>query len=215
MVPEATSPFSDLFAQEDPATARILETAHRMLFAHGYQAFTMDELAHELGMSKKTLYVHFSSKDEIVERIIDALGDMIGKRLRAVVGNSELTFPQKLAGIVEVVGGTVGRVNQRTFRELQRFTPKLYAKVDALRVRTIPVIFGQLLRAGIAEGKVRADVDPEFATEFWLHAIRGMVQPETLERTGLSLPQTMAKALNLFFAGLLTPAGRKEYEKHG
>jgi glycosyltransferase involved in cell wall biosynthesis len=72
----------------------------------------------------------------------------------------------------------------------------------------------QPIRDGIAEGKVRADVDPAFAVEFWLQAIRGLAQPAVLERTQLTLPQTLDRALHIFFSGLLTPTARKDYEKH-
>ena len=74
--------------------------------------------------------------------------------------------------------------------------------------------FGRLIRTGIAEGMVRPEIDPAFAAEFWLQAIRGLVQPDVLDRTQLTPRQTLEKAIHLFFNGLLTPAGRKDYEKH-
>jgi AcrR family transcriptional regulator len=204
-----------LFAHEPAAATRILDAAHHLLLTHGYQAFTMDQLAHELGMSKKTLYVHFSSKDEIVGKIVDAIGRNLHTNLEAVLANDDLTFTGKLGGVVHAAGKTLVNINPTVLRELQRFAPAIYQKIEDIRSKVIPLVFGRLIRDGIAAGKVRRDVDPAFATEFWLHAIRGLVQPATLERTQLTLPQTFAQALDLFFAGLLTPAGRKDYEKHG
>ena len=193
---------------------RIVEAARHHLFAYGYSTLTMDELAHELGISKKTLYLHFPGKDAIVGVIIDDLGRSVRAAFDAVLGNPELTFTQKLQGVIDAAGNTMGRVNPVTLRDLQRFAPPLYQKIEDLRQKNIPLVFGRLIRAGIAEGKVRPDIDPDFATEYWLQAIRGLVQPATLERIGLTLRPTLAKALNLFFSGLLTPAGRKDYEKH-
>ena len=60
---------------------------------------------------------------------------------------------------------------------------------------------------------MRADLDPDFAAQFWLQAIRGLVHPDTLATTHLTPRQTLEKALELFTGGLLTPAGRKDYEK--
>jgi AcrR family transcriptional regulator len=62
----------------DPAAGRILKAAREQLFTHGYHALTMDGLAHELGMRKKTLYAHFAGKDEIVAAIIEAAGCCAG-----------------------------------------------------------------------------------------------------------------------------------------
>lgn len=214
MVSAPSTPLDELIDREPPAVARLLRAAHQLLFTYGYQAFTMDDLAHELGVSKKTIYVHFESKDAIIERIIDLFGQAIRTRFEAVIRDSNLTFTEKIAGVVAVAGAMLGRINPAMLRDLQRFAPHIYEKIEEVRSKVIPIAFGGLIRAGIAEGKVRPDVDPDFTTEFWLHAIRGLVQPATLDRTQLTLPQTFQKALHLFFSGLLTPAGRKDYEKH-
>ncbi len=206
-------PIPTPFAAEPPATARILLAAHRHLFSRGYNALTMDDLAHELGMSKKTLYLHFPGKDALIERIIDLVGQSLHVRMEAVLSDPKLTFPQRLAGVVEIVGSTLAKASPTMLRDLQRFTPHIYQKIEQLRQKNIPYVFGRLIRDGIASGKVRPDIDPAFATEFWLQAIRNLIQPETLEHTGLTPRQTFEKALNLFFNGLLTPAGRKDYEK--
>jgi AcrR family transcriptional regulator len=208
------APTPTLFAQEDPAAARILTAAHQHLFDEGYTALTMDALAHDLGMSKKTLYVHFPGKDALIERIIDCVGRALRARMDAVLSDPKLSFPERLHGVVEVVGSTLARTSPVMLRELQRFAPGIYAKIEDLRQKNVPYIFGRLIRDGVAEGKVRPDIDPAFATEFWLQAIRGLVQPAVLDRTQLTPRQTLEKALNLFFSGLLTPAGRKDYEKY-
>jgi hypothetical protein len=60
---------------------------------------------------------------------------------------------------------------------------------------------------------VREDVDPAFAAELMLHAIQGLLNPETLERLHLTPKQAYAKTTNLLLGGLLTAAGRRDYEK--
>ena len=62
--------------------ARILDQAYRLILAHGYSRVTMDEISAELRMSKKTLYRHFSSKEELGEAAIVALFARIGEELR-------------------------------------------------------------------------------------------------------------------------------------
>ncbi|MDD3179048.1 MAG: TetR/AcrR family transcriptional regulator [Opitutaceae bacterium] len=195
-------------------TDRILRTAHEHLFAYGYHSLTMDNLAHELGISKKTLYVHFRAKDVLLGRVIDALSRTIRDRMDLLVSNPQLTFAQKLQEVAGVVESIMGRASPATFRDLQRSAPHLYGKIEEIRQRIIPDVFGRIIRAGIAEGAVRADIDAEFAALYWLQAIRGLVQPDNLERTRLTIPQTLEKALPLFVGGLLTLAGRKDYEKH-
>ncbi len=199
-------------AAESP-DARILETARRHLFAYGYNALTMDDLAHELGISKKTLYLHFPGKDAIISLIIEGIGRTIRAEMEAVLNDPALNFAQKLRGVVDAVAPRLAQANPAMLRELQRYAPRIYQKIDELRQKNIPYVFGRLFRAGIVEGAVRADLDPDFAAQFWLQAMRGLTHPDTLATTHLTPRQTLEKALELFTGGLLTAGGRKDYEK--
>jgi len=197
----------------DPANARILEAARRHLFAYGYCALTMDDLAHELGMSKKTLYLHFPGKDAIIGTIIEEIGRTIRHELEIILAQPKLPFSQKLRAVVDIIIPRLALTSPAMLRELQRYAPKIYQLLDELRQKNIPSVFGRLFRAGISEGALHPDLDPDFAAQFWLQAIRGLVHPDTLAITHLSPKQTLEKALELFTHGILTPAGRKEYEK--
>ena len=199
--------------ETDAPDHRILAAARQQLFKYGYNALTMDDLAHELGMSKKTLYQHYSGKDAIIDLIIDGIGRTARTEMDAILNNPRLTFAQKLRAVVDVVAPRLALLSPAMMRELQRYAPKIFQKIDELRQNNIPYVFGRLFRAGIEEGAVRRDLDPDFAALFWLQAVRGLVHPDTLAVTQLTTQQTLHKALELFTGGLLTPAGRKDYEK--
>ena len=200
-------------ASPPPARARILDAARARLFASGYRAFLMDDLARDLGMSKKTLYVHFPGKDALIGAIIDEIGEAIRSRMDVVLTNPRLNFAQKLSGVIDVVGSQLAKASPGMLHDLQRYAPQLFQRIDNVRQRNVPIVFGRLIRAGLDEGKVRPEIEPEFAVEFWLQAIRGLVHPDVLERTGLTPRQTLEKALPLFFSGLLSSTGHKDYEK--
>ena len=197
----------------DAPDHRILAAARQHLFSYGYNALTMDDLAHELGMSKKTLYQHFPGKDAIIGLVIDGIGRAARAEMDTILNDARTNFAQKLRAIVDVVAPRLALLSPAMLRELQRYAPKIFQKIDELRQKNIPYVFGRLFRAGIAEGAMRPDIDPDFAALFWLQAVRGMVHPDTLAVTGLTTQQTLIKALELFTGGLLTPAGRKDYEK--
>ncbi|MCF7687480.1 MAG: TetR/AcrR family transcriptional regulator [Cephaloticoccus sp.] len=191
---------------------RVLVTARKIFFVHGYSALTMDELARELGMSKKTLYVHFPRKDAIVEQILRDFIAQIRASADELFQDKTLGFTIKLQRFSAAMVNRL-RVNAHILRDLQRSAPHLFSLVEELRNKNIPYIFGQILREGQAAGMVRADLDPAFAVEFWRPAIQSLMHPDTLERLQLNPDQTFTQAIDLFFGGLLTPAGRKDYEK--
>ena len=209
----AATPLPAAAPETDAPDHRILAAARQHLFKFGYNALTMDDLAHELGMSKKTLYLHFPGKDAIIDQIIDGIGRSARAEMDAILNHPKLTFAQKLRAVVDVIAPRLALLSPAMMRELQRYAPKIFQKIDELRKKNIPYVFGRLFRAGIAEGAVHPDIDPDFAALFWLQAVRGLVHPETLAVTQLTTQQTVQKALELFVGGLLTPTGRKDYEK--
>lgn len=214
-MPSAQSSSAPPAAAADDASvnARILAAAERHLFAYGYNALTMDDLAHELGMSKKTLYRHFPGKEEIVDTVFENLARAIRSEMEAVLNEPRLSFAQRLRGVIQVIASRLALASPAMLRELQRYAPRVHQKIDELRQKNIPYVFGRLFRQGIAEGGMRASVDPDFAALFWLQTVRGIVHPETLSQLRLSPAQALEKALDLFAGGLLTAAGRKDYEK--
>jgi len=198
----------------DHATrARIVAVARTQLFAYGYSAFTMDDLARELGVSKKTLYVYFPSKDALAETILDEFASEVRNLVDSLFADRTQPFATKFRRLGEAMIQRFSKLTPHMLRDLQRFAPKIYAKIDEVRRKNIPYVFGQIIREGQAAGAVRADLDPQLAIEYWRFAITNLMQPEALERLGMQPDQVFKKSINLFFAGLLTPSGRKEYEK--
>lgn len=173
----------------------------------------MDELAAELGMSKKTLYVHFASKEALMAAVIDDLGREIRGSADALLANRRLNFAEKLRGFAEGMVERLTKTNPRLLRDLERFAPELSRRVAEMREKNIPYVFGRFIEEGQLAGMVRTDVRTDFAVAFFLSAMNGLVQPATMERLGLGPRDIAPRAIELFFGGMLTSAGRKEHEK--
>jgi AcrR family transcriptional regulator len=199
------------FDAEDTAAGRILRVARDRLLTDGYAGLTMDALAHDLGMSKKTLYAHYAGKEAIVTAIIAVTGATIRRLTAAVLNDPDLGYAQRLHGVMGIVGRQFAMTTPALMRELQRFAPGIYAELDGLRRRNIPLVIGGLLRAGIELGQVKPGIDPDFAVEFWLQSINGLVHPDMLERFGQTPRQAFEKGIDLFFRAVLTEAAYAEF----
>jgi AcrR family transcriptional regulator len=66
----------------------ILDAADRLLARYGYKKMTMDDLAVDVGIGKGTLYLHFSSKEEIALGRVDRIIDQLNERLREIAGSN-------------------------------------------------------------------------------------------------------------------------------
>jgi AcrR family transcriptional regulator len=212
-MPAIALPPAPATPEEQAARTRILHQARTDFFARGYSAVTMDDLATELGMSKKTLYLHFAGKDALLREVILGLGEEIRADADALIRNRHLNFAEKLRGFAEGMAQRLQTLTPHTLRDLQRYAPALYALASEVRQRTIPYVFGRFVEEGQLTGMVRTDLNAAFAVEFYLQAVHGLLQPATLDRLQLAPREVCARAIELFFGGLLTPAGRQEHEK--
>ena len=200
-------------AADNPAVTRIVRQAREHFFSHGYSQCTMDELAAELGMSKKTLYVHFASKEALVRAVIEDLGREVRASADALIANRRLNFAEKLRGFAEGMAERMTRMNPLLLRDLQRFAPEVYQLVAKMREENIPYVFGRFIEEGQLAGLVRTDLRTDFAVTFFLQAMHGLLTPATMDRLGMTPREIAPRAIELLFAGLLTPAGRQEHEK--
>jgi AcrR family transcriptional regulator len=190
---------------------RILERARTGLFPGSYLALTMDKLAGDLGISKKTLYTHFRSKEALALAVMDDLHAEIRSRTAAVVGDRSAGFPAKLGRIIAIIGEYLGKVRPEFLDELEKYAPRVHDKFEEIRRTNIPLVFGQLLREGIRDGMVRPEIDPDFAAHFLAQIFNGLLHPTTVRRTGLNPHQTLLRGIALYYGGILTPAGYDAY----
>jgi AcrR family transcriptional regulator len=74
---------------------RVLDATERLLARLGYQKTTMEDLAREAGVAKRSIYLHFGSKEEVALASIDRIVGRVVERLRTIAGG-ELPVPEKL-----------------------------------------------------------------------------------------------------------------------
>jgi AcrR family transcriptional regulator len=199
---------------DEGPSGRILAAAREILLRDGYSGLTMDGLVAALGMSKKTLYVHFSSKDAMVTAILAATGATVLREVGEIL-QRQGGFVEKLDGVLRIVAAHVGAIRSDVLEDLQRFAPHLYDEIDAIKVHNIPLGLTRVLKLGVEQGMVRPDIDTGFLVEYWLLVARGLHDPAMLARTQLTPEEAFNKALDLFFSGALTTSGRARIKSRG
>jgi AcrR family transcriptional regulator len=107
----------------------ILDAADRLLARYGYRKMTIDDLASEVGIGKGTVYLHFSSKEEVVLSHVDRIVSRLLERLEEIAG-SGATPAEKIKEIL------VARVIMR-FDSVQHYTESL---TDVLRSLRSPLL---------------------------------------------------------------------------
>src|SRR5256712_10009528 len=89
--------------KRDPNRQRIVDAARVHFFSHGFRSVTMDDLAEELGISKKTLYAHFPGKIDVLEAVLADKFAGVEATLKEVTRAHPHDFPATLR---ELLAGT-------------------------------------------------------------------------------------------------------------
>lgn len=168
----------------------------------------MDELARELGMSKKTLYVHFSSKEELLRAVLEHHTGEVEAGLRPIVAGRE-PFPKKFQHLAHFIHGKMGRISPRFLDDVRRHAPECFRIVEEFRGRAIPLYFGRLFDEGVRGGYLEAGLPRELLIRMLLHSIQGIMRPEVIGELRLHPAAALDQILSILLRGILTPAGRK------
>ena len=189
------------------AKSRIIEAAKEMFFARGFSKVKVDEIAESLGMSKKTIYSCFKSKDKLLDAVLEwNLAEVYRKKEEIM--NSSAGYMDKLYGIFSLITDTVSQISPKFMADLGRDRPDLWKKIEEFRRKNIISTFSKLIDEGIGMGMIRKDVEKDIFILVLLNSVRGIINPETLSRHSL----TGAKAFNgitrIVFDGILTDAAK-------
>ena len=193
---------------ENPGRQRIIAAARRHFFAYGFRAVTMDDLARELGMSKKTLYGHFPSKVALVEAVLRDKIRSVEADLKRITSDSSSDFPAALQELLARVHKHMEEVQPPFMRDLQRETPEMFSIVEARRRENILKYFGKLIGDGQAAGIIRKDVPTILIVEILLGAVEAIINPEKLTELGLTPRDGFSAISTVIFKGVITEAGR-------
>lgn len=203
-------PFSPEESIDSPARQRIIAAARQQFFTHGFRGVTMDDLAQELGMSKKTLYLHFPGKSALLESLIhNKVGD-IEADLDGITSTAHANFLDGLHQMLATVQRHSEEIKPPFLRDLQREAPHLFQVVEARRREVIPRYFGKLLEEGRREGLLRKDIPVPLIVEILLGAVQSIINPLKLSELGLTPKTGFTAIITVVLQGVLTDEARAQ-----
>src|SRR6266571_9460443 len=137
---------------------RIVEAARAHFFSHGFRSVTMDDLAEELGVSKKTLYAHFPSKIALLEAVLaDKFADVEAK-LEEITRAYPHDFPAALHELLASMQRELDEIKPPFVRDMRQKTPQVFKIVEHRRAELIQRFFGKLFVEGQRTRMVRKDL---------------------------------------------------------
>ena len=186
-----------------PPANRVVSAARKQFFTHGFRAVSMDDLAAELGMSKKTLYAHFPSKTALVQAIMqEKFGEVEAdlSRLKTTAGQNVET---RLRNLLDCVQRHTAEIQPPFVRDVGRELPELFQVIEQRRRDLIRRHFGELFDQGQKAGLIRNDLPAHLIIEILLGAVQTIMNPPKLAELGLTLETGYSSILGIVLEGAL------------
>ena len=190
----------------------IVKRALNDFMQYGFKTFTMDDLANKMGMSKKTLYEHFPSKQDLVDACLDYALEMSCTNVT--------TFIEGEGSVIENVYRNQKKVQEvfninsdRPIWELQKYYPKTYERMESEFAKTDALFIDKLLEKGWQEGLFRKDINVNFYKVFYTSVQRLRSITHTFLEREFPFWETIYTILEYFFRILINEKGLKELER--
>ena len=190
----------------------IVKRALNDFMQYGFKTFTMDDLASKMGISKKTLYEHFPSKNDLVEAVLDYALDMSCKNVEA--------FVQGDGSVIENVYRNQKKVKEIfninsdcPIWELQKYYSKTYERMEIEFAKSDARFIDKLLEKGWQEGLFREDINVNFYKTFYSSVQRLRSVANTFPEIEFPFWDTIYTLMEYFFRILVNEKGMKELER--
>lgn len=181
----------------------ILEGTIRVFNKKGLK-FTMDDLAKELGMSKKTIYVSYDDKQELFYDMVDYLFENIREKKQEVLNDKKLSTLDKIRKILGVMPESYSEIDFKQLYMLREKYPEVYSKVEE-KLETGWEETIALIEQGIKEGVVR-DI-PIFLIKTMLEAsLEQFFARDVLVQNKISYNEALRNVVEILVDGITIKA---------
>ena len=193
----------------DDTRQQIVDAARAHFFSHGFRSVTMDDLAEELGISKKTLYAHFPGKLDLLEAVLADKFASVDATLKEVTRAHPRDFPATLRELLAGTQRELDEIKPPFVRDMRQKAPQVFKVVEQRRAALIERYFGKLFIDGQRAGMVRKDVPARLMIEILLAMVQAIMNPPKMEELGMLPKEGFSGILTIVLEGALTRKGRK------
>src|SRR5215470_2015661 len=198
----------------NPAAQRIVSAARRYFLSHGFRSVTMDDLAAELGMSKKTLYASFASKTDLLQAVLLDKFRSIEIDLNGIMSSRSADVLASLHQLLACVQRHAEEIQPPFVRDIRREAPEMFQLVQSRRRDVIQRYFGGIFDEGRRAGIFSKDISTRLMIEILLGATEAIMNPPKMGELHLSPKPRFLTIITVVLEGVLTEK-RRSRERHG
>jgi len=192
---------------------RILNKARELMFQTGVKHVTMDDLATQLGISKKTIYQFFKDKDALVSSVVEfelANHALICNQSMEAADNAV----HEIFLLMNVIQEMFNRMNPLALFEIEKYYPLAFDKIKNHKEDFIFSMISANLEKGIAEGLYRKDVDVTILSKYRLETSLIPFNIHVFHPSKFDMLKVNLQIIEHFVYGVATLEGHKLMDEY-
>lgn len=186
----------------------MIEKIGALFFKYGIKSVSMDDIARELGISKKTLYQNFKDKRDVVAQTMNQHHDCGIKELIERSSNTSNSIEEFLQ-LLLMAKKWIEEINPSFEYDLQKYYPDVYKEHNNKRIINMTSFFTNNLNKGIQEGVYRDDVDVDIITKFHVTTMSSVHEGGLFTTEEMLNHDTYKQYFVVFIRGLASESGLK------
>lgn len=192
---------------------RILEAARELFFKYGIKSVTMDDIAKHLSISKKTIYLFFKDKNQIVDTLTTE--QLHGHQSEfEEISDASSNAIYEIMELMKCVRTMFMQMNPNLFYDMQKYHPDSWKKFKSFKEERMLEMVEKNILQGIEQGLYRDDIDAKIIAKLRIEEVEMAMNPAVYPPDKFNLTTVQMALLDHFLHGITTLKGHKLINKY-
>ena len=189
----------------------ILEHGLDIIFRDGVKGFTVETLAKDLAISKKTIYKFFPTKEVLLGKIFQYITTVIAAKFQNIL-KMDINPLDKFETAIDEIVKTINRVSISRVSELKVRYPHIWREIEKFRLARRED-FLTIFKEAQDQGYVRQGLDLELTSLIFMQIVNDVFQPEFFLKHDIGIRETLLAYREVFLRGIVSEKGLKYIEE--
>jgi len=185
----------------------IILKATELFMKLGFKSVTMDDIAKEMGISKKTIYTHFNNKETIIGVVTDHVFETMCEDIDAICDLNQNPI-QELYAIKKRVMQYMQKEKASPTYQLQKYYPAIYNNIKQRQFSYMQQCVVKNLNRGLEQDLYRQNIEVQFVARIYFNGITGIKEESLFPHTMYEGETLYEMYLEYHLRGIVTPKGR-------
>ncbi len=172
----------------------------------GVKSVTMDEMARQLGVSKKTLYIHVKDKNDLVEQCMLLMHEREQEHIASIISETENAIEQMM-GISQFIVGQLKKVHPSIFFDLEKYHPQVTQMMQCHKDEFVCGCIEQNLVNGMKQGFYRENLNPKIISSIYVRLIDIIMDASLAQQAELRADEVYFEMFRYHIRGCATQKG--------